>query len=198
MRIRLSPGERVVVRTRADPARLAWPVAASVVLLGLGGFALGRLSTVLLPGELLAWRPVLVLLAAVLLLALLARLFVRPFVRWLNNRYVLTSMRLIHRRGAARRSEHQIPLSAVYQLDISQSLFQRFVGSGTLLVDLGRDRMVTYRNVPRIHVFKDYVVAAVSELPLTLMFDGVDMEIDSTYAQREDPGANQEWRGGGR
>ncbi len=196
MRIRLSPGERVVVRTRTDPARLAWPVAASVVLLGLGGFALGRLSTALLPEALQAWRPALVLLAAGLLLALLARLFVRPFARWLNNRYVLTSMRLIHRRGSVRRSEHQIPLSAVYQLDTMQSLFQRFVGSGTLLVDLGRDRVVTYRNVPQVHVFKDYVVAAVSELPLTLMFDGVDMEIDSDYARREEPGANQEWRGG--
>ncbi len=89
-----------------------------------------------------------------------------------------------------------MPLSAVYQLDTTQGLLQRFVGSGTLLVDLGRDRVVTYRDVPQVHTFKDYVVAAVSELPLTVMFDGVDMEIDSDYARQDDPGARQERRDG--
>ncbi|WP_216698958.1 hypothetical protein, partial [Arthrobacter sp. Br18] len=88
-----------MVRTRASPMPLAWPVAASVVLLGVGGFVCGWLGTAPLPDALRDWRPVLTLLSAGLFLVVLVQLFGRPFVRWLNNRYVLTSMRLIHRRG---------------------------------------------------------------------------------------------------
>jgi len=108
---------------------------------------------------------------------------------------VLTSMRLIHRRGAARRSEHQINLSAISQLQTEQGLTQRMVGSGTLIADLGFDRAHAYRDVPQLGTFKECVVQAIIELPLTRMFDGVDMEIDPQYARGRTPSVQQEWSG---
>lgn len=188
------PGERVLVRTRPNPLPLVGPVIAGFILLAVGGFGLGLLAgrDVLGLGD---SQPVLfaVVLAAVVLLLL--RVAVRPLVRWSSNRYVLTSMRLIHRRGAARRTEHQINLSAISQLQTEQSLLQRMVGSGTLIADLGFDRAYAYRDVPHITTFKEYVVQAIGELPLTRMFDGVDMEIDPQYARGGTPRAQQEWRG---
>ncbi len=188
------PGERVLVRTRPNPLPLVGPVIAGFILLAVGGFGLGLLAgrDVLGLGD---SQPVLfaVVLAAVVLLLL--RVVVRPLVRWSSNRYVLTSMRLIHRRGAARRTEHQINLSAISQLQTEQGLLQRMVGSGTLIADLGFDRAHAYRDVPHITTFKEYVVQAIGELPLTRMFDGVDMEIDPQYARGGTPRAQQEWRG---
>ena len=188
------PGERVLVRTRPNPLPLVGPVIAGFILLAVGGFGLGLLAgrDVLGLGD---SQPVLfaVVLAAVVLLLL--RVVVRPLVRWSSNRYALTSMRLIHRRGAARRTEHQINLSAISQLQTEQGLLQRMVGSGTLIADLGFDRAHAYRDVPHITTFKEYVVQAIGELPLTRMFDGVDMEIDPQYARGGTPRAQQEWRG---
>lgn len=188
------PGERVLVRTRPNPLPLVGPVIAGFTLLAVGGFGLGLLAgrDVLGLGD---SQPVLfaVVLAAVVLLLL--RVVVRPLVRWSSNRYVLTSMRLIHRRGAARRTEHQINLSAISQLQTEQGLLQRMVGSGTLIADLGFDRAHAYRDLPHITTFKEYVVQAIGELPLTRMFDGVDMEIDPQYARGGTPRAQQEWRG---
>jgi membrane protein YdbS with pleckstrin-like domain len=194
VRVRLLPGERVLVRTRPNPLPLVGPVLAGFLLLAVGGFALGYLSRRDLAG-LAEWQPLLVLLALAAVLLLLLRVVVRPLVRWSSNRYVLTSMRLIHRRGATRRTEHQINLSAISQLQTEQGLLQRMVGSGTLVADLGFDRSHAYRDVPHLGTFKEYMVQAISELPLTRMFDGVDMEIDPQYARGGAPWAQQEWRG---
>ncbi|MDQ0734107.1 PH domain-containing protein [Arthrobacter agilis] len=192
MRIRLLPGERVLVRTRPNPLPLVGPVVAGFVLLGAGGFGLGYLTGRPLPG-LADWQPVLALAALAVVVLLLVRITVRPLIRWSGNRYVLTSMRLIHRRGATRRTEHQINLSAISQLQTEQGLLQRLVRSGTLVVDLGFDRTHAYPDVPQVATVKEYVVQAIGELPLTRMFDGVDMEIDPQYAHGGTPGVQQEW-----
>lgn len=194
MRIKLLPGERVLVRTRPNPLPLVGPVIAGFVLLAAGGFGLGYLGRRDLPGGLAEWQPVLLLGALAVVALLLLRVVVRPLVRWSSNRYVLTSMRLIHRRGATRRTEHQINLSAISQLQTEQGLLQRMVGSGTLIADLGFDRAHAYRHVPQIATFKEYVVQAIGDLPLTRMFDGVDMEIDPQYARGGLPRTQQEWR----
>ncbi|WP_104168358.1 PH domain-containing protein [Arthrobacter sp. SX1312] len=194
MRIRLLPGERVLVRTRPNPLPLAGPVVAGFLLLAVGGFGLGYLARPDLPAGVAEWQPV--LLPVVFGVAVLVFLWVvgRPLLRWAGNRYVLTSMRLIHRSGTGRRSEHQINLSAISQLQTDQGLMQRMVGSGTLIADLGFDRAHAYRHVPQIATFKDYVVQAIGELPLTRMFDGVDMEIDPQYARGGTLRVQQEWR----
>ncbi|MFC3298681.1 PH domain-containing protein [Arthrobacter agilis] len=192
MRVRLLPGERVIVRTRANPLPLVGPMIAGFLLLALGGFGLGFLSRADLPG-LGEWQPVLLLVVLAAVVFLLARIVARPLVHWAGNRYVLTSMRLIHRSGTARRSEHQINLSAISQLQTDQTLMQRLVGSGTIVADLGYDRAHTYRDIPRMATFKEYVVQAISDLPLTRMFDGVDMEIDPQYARGATAGAQQRW-----
>ncbi|TKV27850.1 PH domain-containing protein [Arthrobacter sp. NamB2] len=194
MRIKLLPGERVIVRTRPNPLPLVGPVVAGFIILAAGGFVLGYLGRSSLSGSLADWQPVVLLVVLAVVVLLLLRVVVRPLVRWSSNRYVLTSMRLIHRRGATRRTEHQINLSAISQLQTEQGLLQRMVGSGTLVADLGFDRAHDYRDVPQIGTFKEYVVQAISELPLTRMFDGVDMEIDPQYARGQEPRVQQEWR----
>lgn len=194
MRIKLLPGERVIVRTRPNPLPLVGPVVAGFIILAAGGFVLGYLGRSSLSGSLADWQPVVLLVVLAVVVLLLLRVVVRPLVRWSSNRYVLTSMRLIHRRGATRRTEHQINLSAISQLQTEQGLLQRMVGSGTLIADLGFDRAHGYRDVPQVGTFKEYVVQAISELPLTRMFDGVDMEIDPQYARGQEPRVQQEWR----
>ena len=179
--MKLAPGEHVIVRTRPHPRSLLMPFIGVLVVLAMTGFGLGLLSRRGLPPEVAEWVP----LAIVLILAgaglILLRMFVRPAMRWWGMRYILTSRRLIWRRGLSTRREHEVALASIYQLDTSQTLLQRSTGSGNLTVDLGRDRTVDYPDVPQVHTFKEFMVEAIGDLPLTVMFDGVDMEADPVH-----------------
>jgi membrane protein YdbS with pleckstrin-like domain len=187
MRLKLSPGEQVLTRTRSTPRSLFWPCAGALVVLAAGGYALGWLSSPALPPGFLEWQPLLVPAAALAGALLLARMFLRPLFRWLANRYILTNQRIIHRRGITRRSEYEVPLAAVQQVGTTQSLTQRMLGTGTLTLDLGHGRTVAYRDVPRIAAFKDYVTEAIGGLPPAAFFDGRAMmgQPDQLQRQRE-------------
>lgn len=188
------PGEQVILRTRPDALPLAGPVISGFVLLAAGGFSLGYLSRGTLPDWLADWQDILAVAVVALVLLLLLRAVAWPLLRWAGHRYVLTTTRLIHRHGVLRRTENQISLSAISQLQTEQGLLQRVVRSGSLTADLGFDRAHVYRHVPQVTVFKEHVVRAISELPLTRMFDGVDMDVDAQYA-REIPRGHQGRRG---
>ncbi len=200
MRLKLAQGEQVIARTRPSPWVLFWPCASALVLLAAGGFAFGWLGSAVLPPPLQQWQPLFAPAAALLGAALLFRLFLRPLLRWQATRYVLTNLRLIHRRGMTRRSEYDVQLEAVRQVGITQSLAQRILGSGTLTLDLGHGRSVAYRAVPRVAVFKDYVDEALGDLPRTALFDG--QEAGSPLGQAQwhaapgpfRPGLNQQER----
>lgn len=175
MRIKLEPGERVVLRTRPHPRRLFARFLVLLLILAGTGFGLGWLSRGELPSGWAGWEPAVI--TGFLVLAGLAtvRVFVLPLLDWAGTRYILTSRRLIRRSGFARRSERDVRLTAIFQLIVEQTLVERATGGGTLVVDLGRDRFVSFPHVPQIQTFKEYMVQAISDLPLTAMFDGVDM-----------------------
>lgn len=183
MRLRLAAGERVIARTRPQPRALLWPFLAALVLLAVAGFVAGWLNRNSASVAMMEWMPLMIAAAAAVGILLMLRMFVLPLCRWAGTRYILTSRRLIRRKGFTRRSEHEIALANMYQLDITQTLLQRSTGSGTLTVDMGRDRMVSYPDMPQIYTFKDFVMSAIGELPMTVMFDGVDMEVDSEEVQ---------------
>ena len=179
MRLKLDPGERVIVLARPQARRLFWPFVLFLAVLGAAGFGLGWLSRAGLPEWITPWLPALraaVLVAAVLLVL---RACVVPLLRWLSTRYLLTNRRLIVRRGWGRRSEQQVLLAAVYSVRIEQDLLQRVLRSGRLDADLGYGRFWRLPDVPEVARFRALVVRAIEDLPRTEFpdrFDGVDME----------------------
>lgn len=176
IRMRLSAGEYVVVAARPQAGVLLWPVILALLVLGAAGYWLGWAGRDGHNELLLDWFPVLVPAVLVLLVLIFFRWVLLPVVRWSASRYLLTSKRLLARKGVLRRREHEVQLAVIYQLESSQTLVERISGGGTLTIGLGRDRTITYPNVPRIQTFKEYIVAAIGELPLTVMFDGIDMD----------------------
>jgi membrane protein YdbS with pleckstrin-like domain len=178
MRIRLEPGEHVVVRTRPHPRRLLVPFCVALLILAGGGYGLGWFSRSQLPLGWEQWGPAIVTGFLVIVLLFLFRIFILPLLQWAGARYILTSRRLIRRAGFTRRSEREVRLTGIFQIIIEQTLIERLTGGGSLFVDLGHDRILSFVEVPRVHTFKEYMVAAISDLPLTAMFDGVDMEAE--------------------
>lgn len=175
MRRALLPGEQTIVVTRPQGRSLVWPSVVFVLAPALCAYA----AALLRRKDLAATAPALAdsrdsLTLALLAATVLVLLFfcLRRLLEWAGTRYLLTTRRLIARRGLLRRSEQQYPLAAVRSLDCRQSLLQRFLRSGNLVMDLGAEGSRVLADVPEVDRFRAIAVEAIEDLPQTAMFDG--------------------------
>ena len=67
-------------------------------------------------------------------------LFLVRFAQWVTTDFVLTTDRLIYRKGVVSRHGKEIPLERVNDVSFTQSLFQRVLRAGDLLVESGGER----------------------------------------------------------
>ena len=74
-------------------------------------------------------------------LAVLALLFfLVRYAQWLTTDFVLTTDRLIYRKGVVSRQGREIPLERLNDVSFQQTLFQRMLRAGDLLVESGGER----------------------------------------------------------
>ena len=67
-------------------------------------------------------------------------LFLVRFAQWVTTDFVLTTDRLIYRKGIVSRQGKEIPLERVNDVSFQQSLFQRMMHAGDLMVESGGER----------------------------------------------------------
>ena len=75
-------------------------------------------------------------LVLVLLVATGIWLVIR-YMKWLTTNFVITSNRLIFRQGVVGKSGVEIPLERVNNVNFNQSVFERILGAGDLLIESG-------------------------------------------------------------
>jgi hypothetical protein len=135
----LSEGEEVLVDMRPHWIFFTGPALLTLVAL-VGAIAIGTVvhvsgvvawllvAMVALPGAWLAWRA----------------------GRWLGMSLIVTNFRIIVRRGVLGRDMTQLRLQRVTEVHMNQSLIERIVGSGQLVLDVqGGDADVTVDDVRR-------------------------------------------------
>ena len=66
-----------------------------------------------------------------------AALLIVQVVKWRTTYFVVTSQRLIDRQGVLARSGVEIPLRSVDNVNISQSIFERLLGVGKIVIESG-------------------------------------------------------------
>jgi uncharacterized membrane protein YdbT with pleckstrin-like domain len=59
---------------------------------------------------------------------------VRKLVAWLTSHFVVTSDRIIHRRGFIAKYSMEVPLEAINDVRFEQGIVDRIIGAGTLVV----------------------------------------------------------------
>src|SRR5918992_3427257 len=59
---------------------------------------------------------------------------VRKLVDWLTSHFVVTSDRIIHRRGFIAKYSMEVPLEAINDVRFEQGIVDRIIGAGTLVV----------------------------------------------------------------
>ncbi|MEA2506883.1 MAG: hypothetical protein QOH48_1501 [Actinomycetota bacterium] len=67
-------------------------------------------------------------------------LAVAPFLRWAYTDFVLTTDRLITRTGVLAKHSKEIPLERINDVTFNQSVLQRMVGAGTLVIESAGER----------------------------------------------------------
>lgn len=138
----LNDGEDIVLDVRRHWRYLAPPIAAAVVVVS-GGITV---SVVGVPRA-VDWA-VLGLLVVVIVW-LLAR-----YLRWVTTRLILTTARLIHRRGVLTKVGREMPLDHINDISYRQSVFSRVLGAGDLILESagreGREVLVDLPHPARI------------------------------------------------
>jgi uncharacterized membrane protein YdbT with pleckstrin-like domain len=124
----LNEGEEVVLDLHPHWWFLAGPVLAVLVTL----IGAGAISVLNLPDWL--WYGVTGLLV-IDLLWLLGRL-----AKWATTNFVVTSDRLIYRSGVLAKQGKEIPLERLNDISFNQSIFERLLGAGDLLIESGGER----------------------------------------------------------
>jgi uncharacterized membrane protein YdbT with pleckstrin-like domain len=93
-------------------------------------------------------------LAVLALLIVTAIWLVIRYLRWITTNVVVTSNRLIFRQGVLAKSGVEIPLERVNNVNFSQSVFERLLGAGDLLIESGgedgQQRFTDIRHPDRI------------------------------------------------
>ena len=124
----MNPGEEVVLDLRPHWRFFLRP--ALLLVLAIAGFVVGAVLD--LP------EGVQVALAAVTLAALCW--FVVRYARWATTSFVVTTDRLIHRSGVLATRGIEIPLENVQTVFSSQSLLERLLRCGDLVIESGGER----------------------------------------------------------
>lgn len=111
--------------------------------------------------------PTLLVLAAVVVLV------IKPLVDWWFTLYVLTTERLITRRGLIARRGIEIPLENITNVNFSQTIIERALGAGDLIVEsAGETGRSEFTNIPHPDEFQALLYKIREERSRTLADTG--------------------------
>ena len=94
-------------------------------------------------------RTVVLLVILVVAVVLLVILTVGPWIRWRTTHFVLTTHRVLIRSGVLTHRGRDIALQRINDVAFTQSLWDRMVGAGTLVIEsAGEHGQEQLKNVP--------------------------------------------------
>jgi len=79
------------------------------------------------------WAVLKIVLGVVILAALVW--FLAAYARWTTTNFIITTDRLISRKGVLKREGVEIPLERINTVLFNQTLFERIIGSGDLIIE---------------------------------------------------------------
>jgi len=106
-------------------------------------------------------------LVLIALLVLTALWVIGRYLKWITTNFVMTSQRLIFRQGVIAKSGIEIPLERVNNVNFNQSVFERLLGAGDLLIESGgedgQQRFTDIRNPSKVQNLLSALVESTHE-----------------------------------
>ena len=144
----LAGGESVVIDVRPHWWYLAGPTTLLVLVVAGGVAALVESAPTWAN-----WVVVVALVAAVLWMAV-------RYVRWATTHLILTTSRIVERRGVLGRTGREIPLTALSDIGYRQSFFDRIIGAGDVVIEsAARDGQEVFPDLPRPATIQNEIYA---------------------------------------
>jgi uncharacterized membrane protein YdbT with pleckstrin-like domain len=135
--------EQVVVHRHPHWKMLVVPVVVLLLVVGVASFLAAVMSAQ-------SWAPWGWLGLAVVGLALVGRFTVFPVLRWRTTHFVVTDRRVLVREGVLTRQGMDIPLRRISSVQFRQSLVERMLGAGTLVIEAESDESLEFDDVPGV------------------------------------------------
>lgn len=159
-----------------------WRVLLTPILATIGLVILAGLATWFTTSQGWSVTPWIWLVALVAIVAVT----IRRLIEWKFTRYVLTTERIIVRRGAVSRAGTEIPLESINNVLFKQSAFERALRYGDVLVEsagsMGQSRLT---DIPEPERFQSQVYRAREERTLALDRKGHEGTYSSANAPRD-------------
>lgn len=126
----LNPHEEVAVDLHPHWWYYAKPVATLVASIAFGILTLVVTDSGTRPRNIMGWLSLIFLVLSILWL-------IGRYMKWATTNFVITSDRLIFRQGVVAKQGIEIPLERVNTVHFNQSVFERMVGAGDLVIESG-------------------------------------------------------------
>jgi uncharacterized membrane protein YdbT with pleckstrin-like domain len=140
----LIDGEELVLDLRPHWVALVGPIAVTILVI------VGWILAFLYAPEDGSGRSAVIWGSLAIGLLILIWYPLRAFVAWVTSNFAVTSDRIIHREGFLAKHTMEIPLEAINDIRFQQSLFERMVGAGDLVIqsasEFGRNVFANIRN----------------------------------------------------
>jgi len=142
----LAPDEHLLLHRHPHWKMLFLPAVTFIVVTALAGFAGG-----------LAWKRteattqsvVLIAIAAVWAVVVLWRC-AGPVIRWRSTHFIVTDRRVLVRDGVLTHTGIDIPMNRIASVQFRHGLFERMVGTGTLIIDAASGDPLEYHDIPQV------------------------------------------------
>lgn len=143
----LNEDEEIVEHLHPHWLTLVPAVLAFLVICALSGAAIAFLPS---GSDNHSAHQILLLVIILVALALLAWLTLAPVIRWRSTHYVITTRRVLIRRGVLKHVGRDITLGRISDVAYEQTLSDRIFRSGTLHIEsAGENGQETLVNIPR-------------------------------------------------
>jgi uncharacterized membrane protein YdbT with pleckstrin-like domain len=91
-------------------------------------------------------------------LVVFLKLGLYPFIAWWFTHYVVTNERIIRRSGILSRAGTEIPLENINHMSFSQTILERMLRSGDLLIEsAGENAQSNFNDIPQPEAFQSLV-----------------------------------------
>ena len=125
----LTEGEEIVVDARPHWIALVGPVVVTILIVVGEILALTHIHGHSGTRSVLRW----IVAGAGILVFLIYP--VREFIRWATSHFVVTNERIVHRQGLIAKTSMEIPLQRINDVRFHQSILERMVGAGDLVIE---------------------------------------------------------------
>jgi uncharacterized membrane protein YdbT with pleckstrin-like domain len=150
----LHPGERVLVHKHPHWKMLVLPVLAFLLIVTVGSYLGALVATQ--PWRFYGWIGLAIAGGFGVLV-----LTVVPLLRWRTTHFVITTRRVLVREGILSRSGIDIPINRINTVQFRNSLIDRILGCGTLIIESTADEPLEFDDIPqveKVHSLLDYEV----------------------------------------